>query len=132
MKKNKAESKYLKEVKTFLPIHSHKEKIFIQHIASELEEISNQRPNADYEVFCKELGHPKEIVCGYFEESDIQSLISRLKIRTFLKRIIVITLVIILLTFSLKHIFFYKAYWEIQQLDPPYKMTNDQPSQDIR
>ena len=120
MEKNIHIANYYKNVSTLLPIRSRNEKKYLNGFKKNLEEFSNEMPNASYKDIVDEFGEPKDVVISYLNNCNEDYLISKLKIRTIVFRTSVIITVIAICLCLVYSYLFTVGYNEAKQ----QRMTN--------
>ncbi len=71
--------RYQRELLGLFPIHTKREKRYVQSLLSNVEE------NAEYEEIIKELGKPTQAVASYYESMESQKIIDSLKKKRLLQ-----------------------------------------------
>ena len=98
MKNNSAKDQYFKDIKTLLPIKSTQEKKYLSKINKNLDEYQYDNPNSSYSDYIEKFGTAKDVVVAYLQNCNEDYLISKLKIRSILIKVITfITLISILI-----------------------------------
>ena len=98
MKNNSAKDQYFKDIKTLLPIKSNQEKKYLSKINKNLDEYQYDNPNSSYSDYIEKFGTAKDVVVAYLQNCNEDYLISKLKIRSILIKVITfITLISILI-----------------------------------
>lgn len=120
MEKNKHITEYYKNISTLLPIRSGNEKLYLNNFKKNLEEFSDEVPNANYKDIVDEFGEPKDVVISYLNNCNEDYLISKLKIRTIIFRASIIITVIAICLFLVYSYLFNVGYNEAKQ----QRMTN--------
>lgn len=106
---------YLKNIKTMLPLKGKEEKKFITDLNNSIQDYIESNPDYTILDIYDRFGTPAEIVSGYFDTVDINRLISRLKVSKWIKRAI---LILILLAFSyncFKGVLLFREFQSAQQ-----------------
>lgn len=90
LRKNESLKKtYLNEVRSLFPILRKEEKVFLQKMESNIDDfLENEATPADsasMEGFYKAFGEPKEVVYQYYSVMDLEPLFSAVRMRRFLK-----------------------------------------------
>ncbi len=119
-RKNTAAELYLNEIRFLLPIHGKYEKRFLERIARDLEEIQYDDPKCNQETFYRDLGSPQDLICNYYENTDSEYLISRLRTNRFIKRILLSILAILVVVLFMEYIHDYNAYRAVMDDQPAY------------
>mgnify|MGYP005785748639 FL=1 len=93
----KNEKRYLRHVKSFMPVKGKTERRFLHSLRSDLDEFSTAHPDSSYETLTQEFGSPLDMFYSYLSEQNSGLLIKQVKLRKLLIRIfIAISLMIIL------------------------------------
>lgn len=101
-----ANKKYYKDVVRLFPIHSKKERVYLQNLKEQIDEYED----ITYDDLVLEFGSPIDIVKAYYDTINSQYLLKKLN----LKRIVLllsISIIILVMTVSFYSIYlFQKAY----------------------
>lgn len=98
MRNNSAKDQYFKDIKTLLPIKTTQEKKYLSKINKNLNEYQYDNPNSSYNDYIEKFGTAKDVVVAYLQNCNEDYLISKLKIRSILIKVITfITLISILI-----------------------------------
>lgn len=104
--------RYLKNIKNIFPIHTKKEKEYLQKLKSNINEFDEDYPNSSYDEFVDKFGTPKEIFVGYIESQEDDYLIKRLNVKKIALRLTVILCICIVFISLWRSYLIYKDYVE--------------------
>ncbi len=107
---NKETKRYLREIKSLLPINGQKEKQFLEDIKSSISEVYPNLDDVTYEQLCEEIGKPTDLVINYFNEIDYSYLKKKIRISSILKRVSLVLILIIAALSIYKAVLIYDAY----------------------
>lgn len=85
--------KYVKACRNILPFYGSKERAFVKKLSEQLE-----MKNGSFTEICEEIGTPKETALSYFESCDSEYLLKMAKIRSFIKKLLIAMLVILIVS----------------------------------
>lgn len=102
MKNNdeKIVNQYIKEIRMYLPIYQKKEKRFLTDLKSSLLDFSTTTGQSDINTLINAFGEPRELALNYIREQDAENLRSAIAKNIYIKRAIII-IILITLGFSL-------------------------------
>lgn len=102
---NKAAHRYYKHLCHQFPLHQKDEKQFLQFFKQAIEEYDYCYPDLSYDDYVTYFGEPKEIISAYYEHTESEYVILQMKVRTILKRILIIIFItsLIILSYFLIH-----------------------------
>lgn len=106
---NKDVKKYLKDIKLLFPVFSKDEKIYFARLK---EQILKENDDITYDECIEKYGDPVEIISEYYEEIDTENIIKKIKKQHFLKKVFIIVICLIMVTFCFKSYLIYKDYRE--------------------
>ena len=101
---------YLHQIKILLPFYKLPEKELLRELSDSIETYLGTHPDASTEDIEDHFGTPLEIVQGYVESLDIETLISNISVRKMLRRITIILLLVAIVGLSIFGGFYYKGY----------------------
>ena len=105
---NKEQKRYLKEIKALLPVYGKYEKRFFHDIKDAICELDAE--HITYELLCRELGRPEDLIVKYYPEIDCAYLRKQLK-RTRSIKSAVLIIVLLAIGISLCRLgFLYSLY----------------------
>ena len=105
---NKEQKRYLKEIKALLPVYGKYEKRFFHDIKDAICELDAE--HITYELLCRELGRPEDLIVNYYQEIDSAYLRKQLK-RTRSIKSAVLIIVLLAVGISLCRLgFLYSLY----------------------
>lgn len=107
-------TKYIKQVRTLLPLYSRNEKRYLQEFTDSIKEFCASNPSITIGDLVSHYGTPADIVHDYIESYDTTMLIQRISLRSTIRRFF--TVVLILLTIALLVFtgFAYKNYLNVK------------------
>ena len=82
---------FLKECRHMFPFYGKKEKIFFTHLKEGLITYCDSHDNANYNDIIEEFGSPKSIMESYIASCESQYILKKMKIRSLLKTLGIIT-----------------------------------------
>ena len=62
--------KYIKNIWTIMPMHTKKEKFYLNELKKHLNEYLDDHPQCSYDDIVQQFGEPKDIVVNYIQNSD--------------------------------------------------------------
>ena len=105
---NKEQKRYLKEIKALLPVYGKYEKRFFHDIKASICELDAE--HITYEMLCRKLGRPEDLIVNYYQEIDSTYLRKQLK-RTRSIKAVVLIIVLLAVVISLCRLgFLYSLY----------------------
>ena len=105
---NKEQKHYLKEIKALMPVYGKYEKRFFHDIKASICELDAE--HITYEMLCRKLGRPEDLIVNYYQEIDSTYLRKQLK-RTRSIKAVVLIIVLLAVVISLCHLgFLYSLY----------------------
>lgn len=104
--------RYLKNIINIFPLHTKKEKEYLQKLKNSINEFDEDYPNSSYDEFIDKFGSPKEIFVGYIESQEDEYLIKKLNTRKHILRLFFILCICILTLSFWKSYLIYKDYEE--------------------
>ena len=81
--------KYIKNIWTIMPMHTKKEKFYLNELKKHLNEYLDDHPQCSYDDIVQQFGEPKDIVVEYIQSSDENDLIKRMKLKTILQKFLI-------------------------------------------
>ena len=87
-------NRYLKECKQFFPYIRRKDKHFFSRLDASLDEFIENNKSYSYDDLLYFFGTPKEVVISYFESSNDDFLLRKIKIISLCKKIILILMIL--------------------------------------
>ena len=104
--------KYIKNVKTIMPIHSKREKEYLLKLNMYLQEFIDENPDYLYSNIVEQFGEPKDIVVEYINTVDENHLIKSMKTRTLIYRFVIFLSLIGLVLATWFAVLWYQLYQE--------------------
>lgn len=90
----KDSKKYFKDINKLFPIHSYKEKKYL----NDLKEQINEYDNLSYHELEEQFGTPIDVVIAYYETIDTKYILKKLKIKHIISTICVLILLLVTAT----------------------------------
>ncbi len=81
--------KYLKNIWTIMPVHTKKEKLYLNELEKHLNEYLDDHPQCSYDDIVLQFGEPKDIVVEYIQNSDENDLIKRMKLKSIIQKFLI-------------------------------------------
>ena len=106
---NKDIKKYLKDIKLLFPVFSKDEKSYFERLEKQ---ILKENTDMTYDECVEKYGDPSEIICEYYEEIDTNIIIKKIKKQHFFKKVFILAICLIVVTFGFKSYLIYKDYRE--------------------
>lgn len=93
----KNERRYLRRVKSFMPVRSKNERRFLHNLQGDLNEFVSAHPDSSYESLTQEFGSPLDMFYAYLSEQNSGLLVRQVKLKKSVLRIFVgISLAVVL------------------------------------
>ena len=89
--------KYIKNVKKLFELSSKDERSYLEDLKNRVMDFSEDFPLADYNDYVEHFGDPKDILILYYEHTDTDMLIRRIKVRKYL--ILILTIITVFSVF---------------------------------
>ena len=81
--------KYIKNIWTIMPMHTKKEKFYLNELKKHLNEYLDDHPQCSYDDIVQQFGEPKDIVVNYIQNSDENGLIKRMKLKSIIQKFLI-------------------------------------------
>ena len=81
--------KYIKNIWTIMPMHTKKEKFYLNELKKHLNEYLDDHPQCSYDDIVQQFGDPKDIVVDYIQNSNENELIKRMKLKSIIQRFLI-------------------------------------------
>ena len=125
-----AMKQYIKDVRTVLPCYGKQERAFIKYLKQQLTDYLEENPSITYEGLVHEFGHPGNLISDYYQSSDEDLLVHRLKIRKYFYSVIIACLLAVLFLSGLRYAMLEKVIYDtkhtkIQKLPTKYRSEPD-------
>jgi len=91
--------KYLKHIRTLLPMYSRQEKRFLNDLKTSIEKHISENPDTSLEDITAKFGTPNDVVYDYIESVDFEYIMKRLSTRKTIKRVAAIILILAIVLF---------------------------------
>lgn len=108
--RDKALKQYFKQIKLLLPIYSKEEKIFINDLKKVIDEYIESNPNCTYEEILERFEEPTDVVFNYISCLDQHELCKKISLRKTIKKAIIITVSVVIITCAIRIIFLYDSH----------------------
>lgn len=109
--RDKALKNYFKQIKLLLPIYSKEEKIFINDLKKVIDEYIESNPNCTYEEILERFETPADVAYNYISCLDQHELCKRISLRKIIKKAIIIAVIAVIITCSIRIVLYYDSYW---------------------
>ncbi len=125
-----AVKQYIKDVKTVLPCYGKQEKDFIKYLKQQLTDYMEQKSLITYNDLVNEFGYPANLIADYYQSSDEDTLIHKLKVRKYFYSVIIAGILAVLFVSGLRYAVVQKIIYDsnhtkIQKLPTKYKSEPD-------
>ena len=101
---------FVSKVSSLLPVHSKKEREFLNGLKNAVKDYTDSNPNATSEEITDHFGEPRDIVQGYIDSMDIDLLIKKISTRRILLRFLIAILICAVIGLCVFVGFIYKSY----------------------
>lgn len=101
---------YISSIKSLLPVYSKEEREFVNKFRNNIYSYIDSHPDASTTDVIDQFGSAPEIVHGYIESIDIDTLVNAISVRRWMRRIAAIILLTAIISLSLFGAFYYKGY----------------------
>ena len=81
--------KYIKNIWAIMPMHTKKEKFYLNELKKHLNEYLDDHPQCSYDDIVQQFGEPKDIVVNYIQNSDENDLIKRMKLKSIIQKFLI-------------------------------------------
>lgn len=115
MTKNSEINKYIKQVKTLLPVYSKKEKRYLRELRNSVSETVRRKPDAAMSDIIEEHGAPPDVVHDYIDSLDIDYVLKRIAARRVIKKIFTTTIIVLIVSLGVFTIVMHKTYLEFKK-----------------
>lgn len=109
---NKEIHQYLKQITLLLPLKGKEEKFFLRHLRSSIEDFADANPDCTMEDIIENFDSPEDVVHGYLSAADHEELYKKISIRKYIRRGIVITILLLVIFTVFRMALFYDIYLE--------------------
>lgn len=107
-------STYYRKLKTLIPVKGKYEKQFLNSIFENLESISSEQPDITYDNLCDRLGTPKDLIIEYYENADMEYIISKMRFASVIRNTVIAILLIAATVASIELYSFHRLYVRAQ------------------
>ena len=108
-------STYYKKLKLLIPVKGKYEKQFLNSIFENLESIGSEQPDISYDELCNRLGTPKDLIIEYYENSDSEYIIHKLRFSSIIRYVFITILLIAITIASIKLYSLYSIYQDAME-----------------
>ena len=91
------DKKYMNDVKKLFELTSKSERLYLKDLGNRIIDYSENFPKSTYFDYIDHFGEPKEILISYYEHTNTETLIRRIKVRKSLITILLIVIVFLLI-----------------------------------
>lgn len=109
---NKDIKKYLKDIKLLFPVFSKDEKSYYKRLEKQ---ILKENTDMSYDECVEKYGDPSDIICDYYEEIDTNMIIKKIKKQHLFKKIIILAICLIFITYCFRSYLIYKDIKETRE-----------------
>jgi hypothetical protein len=95
--KNADINKYIRNIKLLLPLHTKKEKRFLNDMQDSIQLFFSNSSVITYETITNQFGTPEQVVCDYISAQDSNQLLVKLQTTHIVKRFCFYALLILIL-----------------------------------
>lgn len=125
-----AMKQYIKDVRTVLPCYGKQERAFIKYLKQQLTDHIEENPSITYDDLIQKFGHPANLIADYYQSSDEDLLVHRLKIRKYFYSVIIACVLAVLFVSGLRYAMLEKVIYDtkhtkIQKLPTKYRSEPD-------
>ena len=125
-----AMKQYLKDVRTVLPCYGKQERAFIKYLKLQLTDHMEENPSITYDDLVHVFGHPGNLIADYYQSSDEDLLVHRLKIRKYFYSVIIACILAVLFVSGLRYAMLEKVIYDtkhtkIEKLPTKYESMPD-------
>lgn len=107
-------STYYRKLKTLIPVKGKYEKQFLNSIFENLESISSEQPDITYDNLCDRLGTPKDLIIEYYENADMEYIISKMRFASVIRNTVITILLIAATVAAIELYSFHRLYVRAQ------------------
>lgn len=107
---NRVTKQYISEVKSLFPIMGKAERDYIHSLSANINDYASEENMNTIQKLYDHYGSPNDIVNTYFSISDTSEIIKRIQLSKWIKRAIILLLIIVVLSFGLWWTITYRTY----------------------
>ena len=107
-------STYYRKLKTLIPVKGKYEKQFLNSIFENLESISSEQPDITYDNLCDRLGTRKDLIIEYYENADMEYIISKMRFASVIRNTVITILLIAATVAAIELYSFHRLYVRAQ------------------
>lgn len=107
---NKKCKTYISEVKAFFPILGKDERTYISKLRTNVDDFCDEANISTKEELYKQYGMPIDVVHDYYSSADTESIIKRIQLTKYIKRVLIGLLVLALFSVAVYSFYLYKDY----------------------
>ena len=107
---SKLKQRYLKEVKSFIPIMGKPERLHLTNLAEQINDYCIEKEVSSIDELYQDFGRPSEISNTYFSNIDINEFVKRIQLAKWLKKGIAVFVLVALIAVTVYSIDSYCTY----------------------
>jgi hypothetical protein len=107
--------RYLKEIKTLIPIFGKDERLFFSELTTEVEDYVASNAPTGYEGIVSRFGRPNVVVSDYIDNADVEHIIKQIRTAKTIKIVLLIAIVAVIATLVAVTAIRYIGYLEGQE-----------------
>lgn len=108
-------SKYIREIRHFLPVYGHFEKRYLKDIQQAVRDYVESNENSSFDDLITEFGEPKDLVSNYILEQDAESLRKAIKFSGYIKATLLVAILTLLACTGIRGYAEYRSFQEAQK-----------------
>ena len=108
--KNALIKKYVRDIKTLLPIHGKKEREYLHKMAENLEYFPEEHESNSMEEVYGELGNPIDILHQYYSQLNTSELVKMIRLKQLLTNVIRFACLLLLTAFVFSSVLLYQEH----------------------
>lgn len=101
---------YFKQIKLLLPLYRRKEKQFLKDLKCSVDDYIQANPDCTFKDIVMRFETPQKIVSNYLSALDIDDLCKQISLRRYIKRTVLLLIILCLLAFLVHMGMVYKIY----------------------
>lgn len=101
---------YFRQIRLLMPVFGREEKQFLRDLRESVADFMEADPGCSLEQIAERFGEPKEIAADYLSNALTVDLCKKISIRKYIRRGIVLVMVLAMLTFGFYNGLLYKLY----------------------
>lgn len=115
MKTNNFIKHYIRNIKVLFPTLGKKERLYIKGFEETIYDYAEDTPISSMEELINEFGTPQDVVSSYIDQADTEYLQKQIRRSSYIKRGILISLILLLAFIGYYGILIYKDYKTAQK-----------------